>query len=165
MRVPSLQQFKDYTRYTGIFIAGMIVGAAVLTASVQGVIQHHITAHQLLKLELEMLKDNASSQTPSQETISWIEVYLDYDTDKLTLDPITAAKLRRYIQRDLSVLKGKQVYHTVSRTDGGIRMLKTLFLQLYEDVDGKDYKVEISHYSIVYGVLTVWATVEMFSPK
>lgn len=165
MRVPSFEQFKSYSRYAGIFIAGMIVGAAALMVSVQGVIQHQITEHHILKLQLDMLKDNVASRTSEQEVISWIDVYLDYDADKINLDPITAAKLRRYIQRDLEVLKGKRVYHTVSQADGGIRMLKTLFLQLYEDVDGKDYRVEINHYSIVYGVLTVWASIHVYQPN
>jgi hypothetical protein len=164
MRVPSFEQFAGWSRAAGIFIAGMIVGAAVFMSSVHVAIDEFITESQRLKMEMEMMHENAKTSSNEQRFISEIEVYLTVG-EKIQLTPVTSTRLRKLITEDLTVLKGKRVYHTVTRSDDGVRLLRTLFKRVYPNVDGKDYIVEINHYSIVYGVLTVWATVEEFRPN
>ena len=164
MRVPSFRMFAERTQPIGIFIAGMIVGAAVFMAAIQGVINEYITANQQMEMEMRMIQDNARSHTQDQLVISSIEVFLD-PAEATDLSPITSTRLRVLISQDLSELKGKRVYHVAPRMDGGVRVLRTLFKKVYQNVDGKDYMVEIVNYTIVYGNLTVWASVREYRPN
>lgn len=164
MRVPDFEQFAGYTRSVGIFIAGMIVGAAVLLAAVHANLNDLMTENQRLEMEMDMIHENTKSASKEQRVISEIEVFLN-PAEKLELSPVTSTKLRSLISKDLTELKGKRVYHTAPRTNGGVQVLETLFMQLYQNIDGKDYMVDIDHFTIVYGVLTVWANIEEYKPS
>lgn len=163
MRIPPLSQFSGWTKAAGIFIAGMIVGASVFMAAVQNVVNEYLSRNQQMELEMRMMQENARTHTADQTVISYIDVFLDPDENS-ELSPVTATRLRFLISEDLSVLKGKRVYHVAPRMDGGVRVLRTLFKKVYQDVDGKDYIVEINNYIVMYGNLTVWASVREYRP-
>lgn len=164
MRVPNFERFAGYTKTVGIFIAGMVVGAAVLLSLVHDSLNKFMTENQRLEMEMDMIHENAKSASKEQRVISEIEVFLN-PAEKLELSPVASTKLRSLISKDLAELKGKKVYHTAPRTNGGVQVLETLFMQLYQDIDGKDYMVDIDHFTIVYGVLTVWANIQEYKPS
>lgn len=164
MRVPSFQRLARWSQGGGLFFAGMIVGAAVFMAIYQHNMNLIFEQNHVLKLEYEMLKDNASMQNISEKYISSIVVRVE-EHPKEELDVLTKTKIKTLVSKELNVLKGKKVEVIAPQTDNGPKVMKTLYKRLFEDVNGRDYMVEINHYTIVYGELTAWITPVEYKPK
>lgn len=164
MRVPTFRHFRHWAQHAGLFIAGMVVGAAVFMAAHQNVINFALEKERLLDLQMQLIMKNIESRAQHEKkplTINAISVHFEYG-QKQDLPDLTRAELKLRIRNDLDVLLGKNINDITPPIDNGTKVLKTLYERLHTNVNGKDYLARINSYVVIYGELRVWVELEPF---
>ncbi len=162
MKAPSLERFFHLQRPMGIFVAGIVVGAAVFSA-----IYHHnfnllTVQNSMLKNENNNLRGNIQSLTKykNKETIiQGIIVHVEQGADDPALDEISTEEIKQRVQKDLKIFIGQQVEQMPKQIQVAVELLHQ---KIYPSIREKNYVLEFKLAVIVRADLNVWVTAKEF---
>ncbi|PZD94249.1 hypothetical protein DNH61_17690 [Paenibacillus sambharensis] len=168
MRVPPFARFRRFSSSAGLFILGMIVGAAVYNGILVAKFEALVTQNGDLEVKLEQYEQEIrklnryKNQNSVIKTVhTHVERRRTEKTEQGSLDAATEAALRKIIKEDLSVFEGRSIYEI----DSDARFARLLLDRKVYTVLGNDYTVEIKTALVVDNTLTVWVTAEPRAPE
>lgn len=165
MRVPSFERYKSLLSGTGIFIAGMIVGAAVYLSIYQ---EHLSILHERvgeLSNQNKTLQDSMEGLNKfkqNQAYIGRIKVVAEFapkEADKADANVLN--ELKRLVYEDIKLTSGKPV--------SAVREAPDIFTNLvdkkvYRNVFGKNYQISVRYLMVVQTEFTLYITCSEFAP-
>lgn len=157
MRVPSLERFSRYLSGTGLFLSGMIVGAALYMSMHQQNFSLLITRNSELQEENAQLKKDIESLNKYktvQSLIRKVSVQLEpLPSEQSPLDPITQTEIKKKIQQDLSAI---YTGHLISDfTDPRETKKLREIVQKRITLSGKEYDIKFQTLLLIHTELTV----------
>lgn len=163
MRVPTWELLAHWSRFCGVFVCGMIVGAALFMAVYQRNFNDLTEWNHTLRIELQDLRSaniDLEKNMNKQAVISSVQVFIERNAGQESFDTITEEKVRSKVRQDLREL---WVGEKISSLDTGSKTLKSLYKRLLSDINGKDYLVQIDSMFAIYGQLRVWIVAEEYT--
>jgi len=162
MRVPPFYRFRRLSAALGIFMLGMVAGAAVynglLAAKFDALVERlHETEEKLGEYELEIRKlTNYRNQHGTiRSVVLHIETGRGPDGTPQPLDAVTETRLKQQLRRDLAAFLGRSVYDI----DSEARLARLLLDgKVYKGLKDAEYVVEIRTVLVADGTMTVWVT-------
>jgi hypothetical protein len=162
MRVPSFDRFRRMSTALGIFVLGMVAGAAVynglFAAKFDALVERlHETEEKLGEYELEIRKltNYRNQHGIIKSVVLHIETGRGPDGSPKPLDTVTETRLKQQLRRDLSAFLGRNVYDI----DSEARLARLLLDgKVYKGLKNTDYVVEIRTVLVADGTMTVWVT-------
>jgi len=154
LRVPNFRQLAVWSQSFGIFIAGMIVGAAVFMLMYMDNFDYLVQQMEILSEEnnyLEEQLDTYNNMT-NPALLKSIDITLQNPPSYPVLDDVTITQLQKLAREELKFMVGQRV----SRLEP--EYIKRLFgKKVFTLDDGKaSYVVEINSIFIADGVMRVW---------
>lgn len=162
MRVPPFDRFRRLGTALGIFILGMVAGAAVynglMAAKFDALVERlHETEDKLGEYELEIRKltNYRDRHGVIRSVVPHIETGRGPDGTPQPLDAVTELRLKQQLKRDLAAFLGRSVYDI----DSEARLARLLLDgKVYKGLKNTDYVVEIRTVLVADGTMTVWVT-------
>lgn len=168
MRVPPFERFDLAMRSAGIFVLGMIVGAAVYNGMFQARFESLVTVKGELESRIEQYEQDLKQLNRfkhQHSVIKSVQAVIENGSlqpDQQPIDAATEAALKKRIQRDLSVLIGQSIYGI----DEQSKLARTfLHRKEYKNVNNADYVVEIRTILLLDNILKVWVSAEPAGPE
>jgi hypothetical protein len=165
MRVPNFERYSGWLSGIGIFIAGMIVGAAVFLS----VFQEHLSIlHErvgALSNQNKTLSDNIESLNKfkkTQQYIGKIDVIVELtEKEKATTDINVLNEVKRLVYDDIKQISGKPV--------NTIREAPDIFTDLvdrkvYRNVFKKDYIISVRRLMVIQTDYILYISYGEYSP-
>ncbi|MNC42872.1 Sporulation membrane protein YtrI [compost metagenome] len=164
MRVPSFERYKSLLSGTGIFIAGMIVGAAVFLSVYQ---EHLSILHErvgVLSNQNKTLQDSMeglNKYKQNQQYIGRVKVMAELAA-KDRADANVVNELERRVYEDIKLASGKPV--------SAVREAPDIFRNLvdkkvYRNVYGKDYQITVRHLMVIQTEFTLYISCSEYAPS
>ena len=168
MRVPPFYRFRELSAALGIFVLGMVAGAAVYNglhaAKFDALVERlHETEEKLGEYELEIRKltNYRDRHGIIRSVVPHIETGRGPDGAPQPLDAVTEARLKQQLKRDLAAFLGHSVYDI----DSEARLARLLLDgKVYKGLKDAEYLVEIRTVLVADGTMTVWVTVRPRPP-
>lgn len=165
MRVPSFERYKSLLSGTGVFIAGVIVGAAVYLSMYQ---QHLSVLHERvgeLSNQNKTLQDSMEGLNKfkqNQQYIGRVKVMAEFaskEADKADANVLN--ELKRLVYEDIKLTSGKPV--------SAVREAPDIFTNLvdkkvYRNVYGKNYQISVRYLMVVQTEFTIYITCSESAP-
>lgn len=161
MRIPTLRQAANWTRYIGIFLAGIIVGSALFMS----IYQHNFSLVVIDNISLKSRLDDLSKENESlnkyksnESVIKSISIYIREGDNAAKLDQVTEDKIKRRVYHDLKILIGQQnanasTLHIVQ---------KLMNRKMYASIQDKDYIVQLQTILVLRTEMKVWLEARPF---
>lgn len=143
MRVPPTEAYSGWFAGVGLFIAGMIVGAAMFLAVYQQNFSLVIQEYDKLKVEAEKLRDAVDTYQKNKNKqlyIGKIDVIVEPARVDESLDPAVISELSKRIRTDLKSISGKSVSTIKEWPDLPARLIDG---HVYRGVYEKDYTISV----------------------
>jgi hypothetical protein len=157
MRVPAFDKYVNAMRLAGVFLVGAIVGAAVLHSLFVAKFEANYNTVNALQSKLEQYKEDIEKLKlyKNQHTvIKSIQIRVLEEAPPATkLDRMTETELAKRLKKDLLILIGRSIYDIDAEATIARKLLEN---KTYEDVNGKDYRVQIKTVLLADNVLQVW---------
>lgn len=157
MRLPPFDKYLNAMRLLGIFLAGAIVGAAVLHSLFVAKFEANYNTVSELESKLEQYEVDIGKLKlyKNQHTvIKSIQIrVLEEQSRASRLDRMSESELAKRVKEDLSILIGRSIYDIDSDANLARRLLET---KTYEDINGKNYGVQLKTVLLADNVLQVW---------
>lgn len=168
MRVPPMRRFRRISAALGIFVFGMVAGAAVynglFAAKFEALVNRlHETEEKLGEYELEIRKLTTyrNEHAVIKSVVLHIETNRGPDGSPQPLDTVTEARLKQQLRRDLAAFLGRSVYDI----DSEARLARLLLDgKVYKGLKNTDYVVEIRTVLVADNTMTVWVTAKTRLP-
>ncbi|MDF2936941.1 MAG: hypothetical protein K0Q90_2314 [Paenibacillaceae bacterium] len=165
MRVPSFVRYRNLLSGTGIFLAGMIVGAAVFLSIYQ---EHLSILHERvgeLSNQNKTLQDSLeglNKYKQNQQYVGRIKVVAEFapkEADKADANVLN--ELKRLVYEDIKLTSGKPV--------SAVREAPDIFSNLvdkkvYRNVYGKNYQIAVRYLMVIQTELTLYISCSEFAP-
>ncbi|MEB3100543.1 hypothetical protein [Ferviditalea candida] len=162
MRVPDFRLLARWLQALGLFISGMIVGAAVFAAIFHHNFNDIVIMYNSLREENRDLQDQVNDLNKFKKAgsvIKSIAVYIEEDQPKEPLDDITKQEIKNRVQRDLSILKGQ----SIDRLPRQLQIIRRVIdNKIYPLIQEKDYTIRIRTILVRYSELQAWIEVREF---
>jgi hypothetical protein len=162
LRVPNFRQFAVWTQSFGIFIAGMIVGAAVFMLMYMENFDYLVQQKEILSEENSHLTEQleAHNHMTNPALLKSVDITLQNPPSYPDLDDVTTTQLQKLAREELKFMIGQRV----SRLEP--EYIKRLFgKKVFTLDDGKaSYVVEINSIFIADGVMRVWLWANRYMP-
>lgn len=166
MRVPSFERYRSFLSGAGIFLAGMIVGAAVYLSVHQ---QHLSILHQRvgeLANQNKTLQDSMeglNKYKQNQQYVGRVKVVAELAAkDKGNTDANVINELERRVYEDIKQVSGKPVSAVRDAPDIFSNLVDK---KIYRNVFGKDYTVSVRHLMVVQTDFTLYITCSESAPS
>ncbi|WP_166244609.1 hypothetical protein [Paenibacillus turpanensis] len=156
MRVPQLRRAAEWLQGFGLFLAGMVVGAAVFNAVLHHNFDLVVEMNSALESELRDLKDKLDKErkTNKQTAVSSVVIHIQSPDNHDPLVPSVESVLKERIRKDLKTAIGKPAVYP--------DLYEGLIQDIYYDVQDKDYAVKLRYIAVIYSELNVWVTADPF---
>jgi hypothetical protein len=170
MRVPPFSRYRRFTAAFGVFLLGMIAGAAVYNGLFHAHIDALISQNGEMESMIEQYEEEIRQLNRFKNQHTAIQSVQPYIEENRTpgqsggpaLDARTEAELKRRVKKDLSALNG----HSIYEIDSDAKLVRLLLhRKVYRDVLERDYAVEIKTMLVVDNILKVWVSVSVYSPE
>lgn len=162
MRLPAFDKYVSAMRLLGVFLVGAIVGAAVLHSLFVAKFEANYNTVNALESKLEQYEVDIKKlkQYKNQHTvIKSIQIRVLEDSSGASkLDRMTETELAKRLKKDLDILIGRSIYDIDAEANIARKLLEN---KTYEDVNGKDYGVEIKTVLLADNVLQVWMSARL----
>ncbi|MCR2802557.1 hypothetical protein [Paenibacillus soyae] len=158
MRVPPFERYVRGMQAFGVFLLGMIVGAVVLHSLFVAQFEALYQTQNELEAKLEEYDQEVKELTKykNQPTvIKSLQVRVSREDGGTVLDKSAEAELIKRVKADLSTFIGRSIYEIDSDAKFARRLLER---NVYVDVYGKDYAVEIQTVLLAEYKLQIWMT-------
>ncbi len=159
MRLPLFEKYWRMTGMIGVFLAGMMVGAAVLNSLSVAKFEAIYNTNSSLREKIEQYEKDLHSlnQYKSQHTvIKSIQIRLEEGTaaqERAPLDKSSETILLRLLKEDLSIFVGRSIYDI----DSDAKLARLLLeRKTYMDINGKDYSADLKTVLLAENVLQIW---------
>lgn len=149
MRVPPGEIYSGWLAGIGLFIAGMIVGAAVFLAVYQQNFSILVQEHEKLKVEADKLRDAVDTYKKNKNKelyVGNIEVIVEPARADGALDPAVASEIARRVRNDLKAIGGKPVSVVKEWPDLPVRLVDG---HIYRSVYEKNYMITVRKMFVV----------------
>ncbi|RUS44546.1 hypothetical protein [Cohnella sp. AR92] len=161
MRVPDFKRYRKGMNSIAFFLCGIIVGAAIFNSMIMDqsnrIMEQNFELHEQLKLTESQLQANKKvSETRS------IVVFVLEPKGKPPIDKVAEAEIKRRLEKDLSILIGRNVYDIGS--DAAL-VRNLIDSKLYGDIMDKDFTVTIRTMLLADSVLQVWVEAKQATVK
>ncbi|GFR38091.1 hypothetical protein PRECH8_13870 [Insulibacter thermoxylanivorax] len=162
MRVPNFQLFAEWLQGIGIFIAGMIVGAAVFMAMYVENFDYLVQQNEILKEDNEQLKEQLENhnlvKNPTQ--LKAIDISIHNPPSYPDLDDLTITQLQKLAREELKFMIGQEIKRLEPEH------IKRLFgKKVFALEDGKaSYVVEINSIFIADTEMRIWLWANRYMP-
>ncbi|RJE91114.1 hypothetical protein D3P07_03325 [Paenibacillus sp. 1011MAR3C5] len=157
MRLPPFERYIRGMQLAGVFILGMLAGAVLLNSLFVAQFEALYHTKNELESKLEQYEQDIRglNQYKNQHTvIKSIQLRLAENNGKRThLDKVTEAELIKRVKEDLSIFLGQSIYEVDSDAKFARKILER---KVYEDINGKDYVVELQTVLLADNVLQIW---------
>ncbi|MDF2923013.1 MAG: hypothetical protein K0R57_1927 [Paenibacillaceae bacterium] len=166
MRVPSFERYAGWMAGLGIFISGMIVGAAVFLSVYQ---QHLSILHErvgALTNQNKTLSDNLESLNKyktNQQYIGKVDVIIELSPkEKDTVDINVLNEIKRRVYDDIKQISGKPV--------STVRDAPDIFTDLvdrkvYRNIFEKDYMIAVRRLMVIQSDYTLYISYGEYTPS
>lgn len=169
MRVPPFDRFRRMSASLGLFVLGMVVGAAVynglLVAKFEALAnQLYETEEKLGQYELEIrsLTLYKNQHAIIKKIVTHIETNRGPDGSPQPLDAVTEARLKQQLQKDLAAFEGRSVYDI----DSEARLARLLLDgKVYRGLETTEYVVEIRTVLVADNTMNIWVTARPRIPR
>ncbi|RED56602.1 hypothetical protein [Cohnella lupini] len=164
MRIPSFHRFGKFMQVAAFFVCGMVVGSAVYSALSNLVVENVIQENYQLKDQLETMRTELqlAQQIRKENVLHNIKIIFQQGKEENKLDILTETELKKKVRGDLDIFLGRSIY--VINSDAVIAR-RLLGSKIYDDIQSKDYEVNIKTILVVDGVLQVWAEAKVHLRK
>lgn len=149
MRVPPAEAYSGWLAGMGLFIAGMIVGAAVFLAVYQQNFSLLVQQHEKLKVEADKLRDAVDTYQKNKNKqlyIGTIDVVVEPARADEKLDPAVASEIAKRVRADLKTIGGKPVSALREWPELPARLVDG---HIYRSVYEKDYVISVRKMFVV----------------
>ncbi|MFF2888847.1 hypothetical protein [Paenibacillus sp. NPDC057967] len=157
MRLPPFERYIRGMQLIGVFLLGMLAGAVTLNSLFVAQFEAMYHTKNELEAKLEQYEQDIRglNQYKNQHTvIKSIQLRLAENNGKRThLDKVTEAELIKRVKEDLSIFLGQSIYEVDSDAKFARKILER---KVYEDINGKDYVVELQTVLLADNVLQIW---------
>lgn len=163
MKVPDFRQFVDWMQGAGLFLAGLIVGAAVFMSLYVENFDLLIQQNEILKEENDQLQERieAQNQVKNPTQLKSIEILIHNPPSYPELDDVTISQLQKLTREELKFMIGQEVkaLEPVS--------IKRLFgKKVFTPEESKSsYVVEINSLFIADNEMRIWIQANHYMPS
>ena len=163
LRVPDFRQFVEWLQGAGLFIAGLVVGAAVYMSLYVENFDYLVQQNELLKEENSQLEERieTQSQVKNPTQLKSIEIIIQNPPSFPDLDNVTVSQLQKLTREELKFMIGQEVkaLEPVS--------IKRLFgKKVFTTEDAKSsYVVEINSLFIADNEMRIWIQANHYMPS
>lgn len=166
MRVPSAEQYTKLFSGLGLFLAGIVIGAALFLS----VYQHNFSliAEENTRLEAELQNMKTEVETArknkNKETyVGKINVVVEQLPGKSEApDGAVLNELKRRVYQDLKVVSGKSVSTLRGASDVYSNLVHH---KIYRKIYDKDYIVSVRRLVVIQSEFTLTISVEEYIPN
>jgi len=169
MRIPPFERYTKGLQMLGIFLAGMIVGAAVFNSIYVAQFEALVTLKGELEMKLEQYETDIKQLNQYKEkhtVIKSVQPRIKLAESKkdtnAELDKLTETELIKRIKEDLSSFLGQSIYEIDSDAKLARKLLER---KVYTDISEKDYTIDVKTVLVVDNVLHVWIEVQHYARK
>jgi hypothetical protein len=165
MRTPSMVWFARYMRAAGLIIAGMIIGAAMFMAAYQHNFDLLFRENQQLRTENEEIRKTLEPYIKDKNRtaiVRQIKINIFTPASSDSLDEITTTELRRKLQSDLEVIRGRSFD---SAADSLLVARRIIHRKVYTLVDKQEFTIQLPLFLLKGDTLTIWAEVNRYLPS
>ncbi|MDQ6422341.1 hypothetical protein RB620_23200 [Paenibacillus sp. LHD-117] len=164
MRLPAFDKYVNALRLLGVFLAGSVVGAAVLHSLFVAKFESMYNTVYGLESKLEQYEGDIRelTQFKNQHTVIkriQLRVMEGNTRDSRTpLNRLTETELIKRVKEDLSIFLGRSIFDIDADAALARKLLES---KTYSDVNGKDYTIEIKTVLLADNVLQIWMTAHL----
>lgn len=162
MRVPDIKLVARWMQALGLFISGMIVGAAVFAAIYHQNFNRIVIMYNTLREENRDLQDQVNDLNKFKNTgsvIKSIAVWIEEGQPDKPLDDITKQEIKNKVQHDLNILKGQ----SIDKLPQQLQIIRRIIdNKIYPLIQEKDYTIRIRTILVRYSELQAWIEVQEF---
>lgn len=166
MRVPSAEQYAKFFSGLGLFLGGIVVGAALFLS----IYQHNFSliAEENTRLEAEMQNmktevDTARKNKNKETYIGKINVIVEQPPGKSeAIDGAVLNELKSRVYKDLKVVSGKPVSSVKNAADVYANLVHR---KIYRNIYDKDYIISVRRMFVIQTDFTLTISVEENIPN
>ncbi|WP_309121481.1 hypothetical protein [Paenibacillus sp.] len=160
MRVPDLQRSPSFMQGLGLFLGGVVIGCAVMTAISTRTVQELQYDIQDLSASNRVLADQVAAFEKGKNRRNVIDrTAVRWDAEQKDLGKATLGELESRIAADLLKIVGKQVQPDMYDIYRGL-----IDGKVYYNVNGTDYRIHITVLSVIGSEYVVYVRAESFVP-
>ncbi len=160
MRVPNMEHSPSFLQGFGLFLGGVVIGCAVMTAVSQRTVQELQYEIQDLQASNRVLSDQVAAFEKGKNRRNVVDrAAVRWDAEQKDLGKATLGELESLIAADLMKVVGKQVQPDMYDLYRGLVDGK-----VYYNVNGTDYRIRITVLSVVGSEFVVYVRAESFVP-
>ncbi|MCM3038643.1 hypothetical protein M3201_02860 [Paenibacillus motobuensis] len=153
MKGPSLQGFKRFMQFVGVFLLGMVIGSITYNMVFQASYNQLWIDNKDLQIKLsQMEEDNKTLRKYRNRSTVVKEIKVTVEERDPPLDSLAVKEVVQTLQDELEVLRGRNIFDI----DSDAKMARTLLNRKIYSVRDKDYSIQIKTMLVSEGVLQIW---------
>ncbi|MFD0871888.1 MULTISPECIES: hypothetical protein [Paenibacillus] len=152
MRVPNFDRYRHWLARFGLFLAGVIIGAALFMGIYQQNFSLLASRNADLEQEIRELRNEIETYSKNRKQAAYIGGIFVHLEEGHTLDDLSKVELEKRVHEDLKVLSGKPVADFKKDPKLYMKLIEKPYPGIYD----KDYRVEVTTLMLVQSELRVW---------
>ncbi|MWV44025.1 hypothetical protein GRF59_10305 [Paenibacillus sp. HJL G12] len=156
MRIPPFKRYRHISQIAAVFVLGVVVGSVAYNVVFHTSYNLLWVSNQDLETQIKQYEeDNKTLKKYRNQQTVIREIKIRNEQQDPPLDPVVVKAIIAQLGKDLSVLRGQNVFEI----DTYSKVVRTLLEQKIYKVRDKEYSVEIKTMLLMEGMLQIWVDV------